>query len=74
MTIWPERPKQGECWITSECGCWRILKAVNRAPKSHDGWPQIEPVVYVLWRLLPAKRLIGSFPSLNAAKGAADEM
>lgn len=74
MTTWPERPKQGECWITSECGRWRILKAVNRAPKSHDGWPPIEPVVYVLWMAdgLGKWRIVKSCTSLEEAKHEAD--
>ena len=71
---WANYPKQGECWITSDCGCWRILKAMNHAPKKHAGWPQIEPVVYVLWARSPRSkwRLVKSFNTLAEAKHAAN--
>lgn len=49
------------------------MKAVNRAPKSRDGWPQIEPVVYVLWMAdgLGKWRIVKSCTSLEEAKEAA---
>ena len=73
MMQWPEKPTPGQSWIDSECGRWRILKAVNRAPKSRDGWPQIEPVVYVLWMAdgLGKWRIVKSCASLEEAKEAA---
>lgn len=65
---WPNYPKTGEQWITSECGKFRILKAFNKSKL-----PNVEPVVYILWdlRTKPAG-LVGPYTDLNEAKRESD--
>ncbi len=52
------------------------MKAVNRAQKSRDGWPQIEPVVYALWMAdgLGKWRIVKSCTSLEEAKAERGEL
>ena len=66
---WPAKPKEGESWITSKCGNWRILKATNQSKRA-DVWP----VVYILWdlRTKPAG-LVGPFQTLEEAKHEASQ-
>lgn len=66
---WPNYPKRGEPWITSECGKFRILKAFNESKL-----PNVEPVVYILWdlRTKPAG-LVGPFLNLDDAKHEASK-